>query len=65
MELKVDKLAKTDEALAACAREVALAQAQRLSYGHGLAGAGLARWGIAFAGERVAVTCERVGRDCQ
>ena len=59
MELKLDKGAKDDDALAACARDVALAQAERLGYGHGLAGAGLVRWGIAFCGKRVAVVCER------
>ena len=63
MELKVDRSARDDEALAACARDVALSQARRLSYGHSLAGAGLVRWGVAFAGKRVAVACERVGRD--
>ncbi len=59
MELKVDRSAETDEALLACAKDVALAQARRLSYGHGLAGAGLVRWGIAFCGKCVAVVCER------
>ncbi len=62
MELKLDKSADADEALLACARDVALGQARRLSYGHGLAGAGLVRWGIAFCGKRVAVVCERLGR---
>ncbi len=60
MELKLDKDAKDDESLAVCARNVALAQAVRLEYGHGLAGAGLVRWGVAFCGKRVAVACERV-----
>ncbi|MBO7675163.1 MAG: AAA family ATPase [Atopobiaceae bacterium] len=59
MELKLCKSAETDDALAACARDVALAQARSLSYGHGLAGAGLVRWGFAFCGKRVAVVCER------
>ncbi|MBR3313786.1 MAG: PD-(D/E)XK nuclease domain-containing protein, partial [Atopobiaceae bacterium] len=59
MELKVDKDAETDEALAACARDVALAQAVRLEYGHGMPGVGLVRWGLAFSGKRVAVVCER------
>ena len=54
LELKVLHDAD-DEALAACAREDALAQAVRLEYGHGLAGTGLVRWGIAFSGKRVAV----------
>jgi hypothetical protein len=62
MELKVDRDAADDEArLAACARDVALAQAKHLSYGYGLAGSGLVRWGIAFSGKHVAVVCERVG----
>jgi len=60
MELKLDRSADTDDALEACARDVALAQAGRLAYGHGLAGAGLVRWGVAFCGKRVAVVCERV-----
>jgi len=55
----------TDEeieaALDSAARDVALAQAERLEYGHGLAGAGLVRWGVAFCGKRVACVCERVG----
>ena len=55
MELKLDRAAETDDELAACARNVALAQAVRLEYGHGLAGNGLVRWGIAFCGKRVAV----------
>jgi hypothetical protein len=60
MEVKLDRDAGDDESrLAACARDVALGQAQRLSYGHGLAGAGLVRWGFAFCGKRVAVVCER------
>ena len=59
MELKVDKSAQTDDKLAACARDVALAQAERPAYGHGLAGAGLVRWGVAFCGKRVAVVGER------
>ena len=45
----------SDEELARVAREDALAQAVRLGYGHGLAGTGLLRWGIAFSGKRVAV----------
>jgi hypothetical protein len=61
MEIKVDKDARDDGRLAACARNVALDQAERLEYGHGLKGAGLVRWGIAFCGKRVAVVCERVG----
>lgn len=60
MELKVDKSAETDGALAACATNVALAQAKRLQYGHGLSGIGLVRWGFAFCGKRVAAVCERV-----
>lgn len=55
MELKLVREAKDDEALAACANDVALAQAERLSYGHGLAGQKLVRWGIAFSGKHVAV----------
>ena len=60
MEIKLDKSADTDGALEACARDAALAQAERLAYGHGLAGAGLVRWGVAFCGKRVAAVCERV-----
>lgn len=61
MELKVDTDAgDDDQKLAACARNVALAQAIRQTYGHGLAGVGLVRWGIAFCGKHVAVVCERV-----
>ena len=59
MELKLDRGAETDGALEACARGVALAQAERLAYGHGLAGVGLVRWGVAFCDKRVAVVCER------
>ena len=59
MELKLDREAGDDESrLAACARDVALAQAVRLGYGHGMAGAGLVRWGIAFCGKHVACVCE-------
>jgi hypothetical protein len=58
MELKLDKAAATDETLVTCARDVALAQARRLGYGHGLSGSGLVRWGVAFCGKRVAVACE-------
>jgi hypothetical protein len=59
MELKLDREAGDDEArLVACARDVALAQAMRLGYGHGLAGSGLVRWGIAFCGKHVACVCE-------
>ncbi len=61
MELKVDKGAETQDALTACARDVALAQANRMQYGHGLAGAALVRWGLAFCGKRVAVVCEHIG----
>lgn len=60
MELKVDKGARDGDALAACARDVALAQADRKGYGYGLAGAGLVRWGVAFSGKRVAVVCRQV-----
>ena len=60
MELKLDKSADTDEALTACARDTALAQAERLAYGHGLAGTGLVRWGISLCGKHVAVVCKRV-----
>lgn len=63
MELKLDRGAGDDEALAVCARNVALEQAKRLSYGHGLAGADLVRWGVAFAGKRIAVACGHVSRD--
>ena len=62
MELKLGGSADTDEELAACARDIALDQAKRLEYGHGLDGAGLVRWGVAFSGKRVAVVCERVAR---
>ena len=59
MELKVDRGAKDDTArLSACARDVALAQAKRMNYGHGLAGNGLVRWGLAFSGKRVSVACD-------
>ena len=61
MELKLDRAAETDDGLAACAHDVALAQAVRLGYGHGLAGAGLVRWGVAFSGKRVAVCCDARG----
>jgi len=64
MELKLDKEAKTDEALTTCALQVALSQAERLEYGHGMAGAGLIRWGLAFSGKRVAVVCKRVADGC-
>ncbi len=60
MELKLDRSAKDDDALAARARDVELGQAERLGYGHGLEGVGLVRWGVAFCGKRVAVTCERM-----
>ena len=60
MELKLDKGADGDEVrLSVCARDVALAQADRLGYGHGLDGSGLVRWGIAFCGKHVACVCER------
>ena len=59
MELKLDRKAGDDESrLAVCARDVALAQAVKLGYGHGLAGTGLVRWGIAFCGKHVACVCE-------
>lgn len=45
----------SDEALERTAREVALAQARRLEYGHGLAGTGITLWGIAFSGKHVAI----------
>lgn len=60
MELKVDNNAQTDGALAAAVKNVALAQVKRLDCGHGLAGAGLARWDFALCGKHVAVVCERV-----
>jgi hypothetical protein len=63
MELKLDKAAATDETLVTCARDVALAQARRLGYGHGLSGSGLVRWGVAFCGKRVAVACEHESGD--
>ena len=59
LEIKLDRNATDDNALYTCARDVALAQAKDLTYGHGLAGSGLVRWGISFCGKRVAVTCER------
>ena len=49
--------------LAACARDVALAQADRKVYGHGLVGTGLVRWGVAFCGKRVAVVCDTAKLD--
>ena len=61
MELKLDRSAETDDELAACAHDDALAQAVRLEYGHGLAGCGLVRWGVAFSGKRVAVVCDTRG----
>ena len=45
------------EALAAHARDVALAQAVGLEYGHGLAGNGLIRWGVSFGGKHIACAC--------
>ena len=54
MELK---LAKKGEDLVEVARDVALAQAVRLSYGHGLAGSRSVLWGIAFYGKDVACAC--------
>ena len=59
MGLKQVSEADGDE-LARVARDDALAQANRLEYGHGLAGAGLVRWGIAFSGKHVAAVREQV-----
>lgn len=47
-----------DEALAAHARDVALAQAVRMEYGHGLTGRGCLLWGVSFGGKHVACACE-------
>lgn len=47
-------------ALVAHARDVALAQAVRMGYGHGLCGHGRLLWGISFAGKRVACACKRI-----
>ena len=60
MELKLVRGCEDENELADCARDVALAQADRLEYGHGLSGAGLVRWGIGFGGKRIACACERV-----
>lgn len=60
MELKLNKAADGGEVgLSTCAHDMALAQVDRLGYGHGLDGAGLVKWGIAFCGKHVACVCER------
>lgn len=50
----------TLEALAAHARDVALAQAREREYGHGVEAAGRLLWGVAFGGKRVRTACELV-----
>jgi len=60
MELRFDKGARADEALAAGALKVALYRAERPSHAHDMASAGLTRWGLAFSGKRVVVACRRV-----
>lgn len=47
------------EVLAAHARDVALAQAVRMEYGHGLTGRGRLLWGVSFGGKNVACACKR------
>lgn len=58
MEIKLVREAKDDEVFAVCANDVALAQAERMSYGHGMAGCKLVRWSVAFCGKRVAVSLQ-------